>query len=1078
MLKNHFNILLLFLLSIPAIGQKTAFESSPNYWKNKLPFAGYWQQDVAYTIHATIDETTDKITATETLVYTNNSPDTLYHVFFHLYQNAFQPGAYLHHLQLANDEHPRYGKYESKKQGTQINAITADNENVSLFLDNTILKVSLAKPILPGGKATFQINFTTYYDNGSTRRRMKKYDAWRYTHYNGCQWYPKICVYDRKSGWNTDQHLNREFYGDFGTFDVTLDFASNYVLEATGVLQNENEVLPDTLKQKLAIKNFAAKKWDEAPSIITPYKKGERKKWHYFAENVHDFAFTADPSYRIADTIWNGVRCVAIVQEPHASGWQDAASFCADIIRCFSTDFGMYEYPKMVVADAADGMEYPMITLDGGASPGYRSLLIHEVGHNWFYGMLGNNETYRAFLDEGFTQFLTVWGLEHLFGDTIPVPNYKNKYVKHFSEAGLVRDRNAYLGYLRDATLHQDPALNTHSDGFNGALGHGGGYGHVYSKTATMLYNLQYVLGDELFQNAMKYYVEKWKFCHPYPEDFRDAITAYTHADLKWFFDEWLETSKNIDYKIKSVQHINNSDTFIVKIKRNGRMQMPIDLRITAKNDSIQDYYIPNTWFEKNTIAPNDTFTRNAIGYAGTEKTKVTLLPKWYGWDKLLNEYNAVIIAPNGIKNASIDPSNRLADINYFNNLWRKNVLVKFDAKIANYPELRKYVIWMRPDIWYNAYDGIKIGFHAHGSYMNVKHIFSFDSWINTHLLQNTPTLSKETKRKADWFNYRFTYQTPINKLIKNTTVYGMAQWLDGLEMYKVGGVMQLPNNFSIDLQLKAFTRPKNTGKYYLLYPDAWSTFWTKRHNINTSLNLTVRYNYYKTKANGSVILKWRSATLFNQSNYHYLELTQTNATYLGPLDIRTRFYARLGVGNRMPLESALYLAGGNPEEMMESKYYRANMFLPASQQYFDNAIGNYHFGGGLNVRGFNGLSVMPSTVENAYGKSGVAANIEIDFNRIIKVKNQKLKSIFDLNTYWFTDIATIANSYSGKQKAEKLYADAGFGIALTIKRFAFLQNIKPLTLRFDMPFITSQPTDASGKKVQFRWLIGINRCF
>ena len=120
---------------------------------------------------------------------------------------------------------------------------------------------------------------------------------------------------------------------------------------------------------------------------------------------MHDFAFTADPTYRIGEAEWNGIKAIAMVQEPHASKWQNAAQFSADVIRVFSEDIGMYAYHKIIVADARDGMEYPMITLDGGKDPSYRGLLAHEIGHQWFYAQVGSNETYRAALDEGFTQF-------------------------------------------------------------------------------------------------------------------------------------------------------------------------------------------------------------------------------------------------------------------------------------------------------------------------------------------------------------------------------------------------------------------------------------------------------------------------------------------------------------------------------------------------------------------------------------------------------------------------------------------------------------------------------------------------
>ena len=184
--------------------------SNPHYWKNRPPYEGYWQQDVAYKIKANIDEVSDIITGYEELTYTNNSPDTLYFVYFNLYQNAYQPGSYLDKLHQENDVHPHYGKYESARLGITLDEITANGNTLKTQYDNTVVRIYLDKPLLPHTATTFNIKFRTYYDNGSVRRRMKKYGAWGYKHYNGCQWYPKICVYDRKAGWNTDQHLGRE----------------------------------------------------------------------------------------------------------------------------------------------------------------------------------------------------------------------------------------------------------------------------------------------------------------------------------------------------------------------------------------------------------------------------------------------------------------------------------------------------------------------------------------------------------------------------------------------------------------------------------------------------------------------------------------------------------------------------------------------------------------------------------------------------------------------------------------------------------------------------------------------------
>ncbi len=1083
-----------YVMFFPALGQQYSdigpannFQSAKNplYWKNKKPFEGYWQQDVHYSIKAAVDETTDIITGREQLTYYNNSPDTLYYVYFNLYQNAFQPGSYLDNLQENNDAHISYGKYERQKLGTVIDEITnKDSLTLVTKLDNTILKVFLDVPIAPGSAKVFNIKFRSFYDAGSTRRRMKRYKTWGANHYNGCQWYPKICVYDRKSGWNTDQHLNREFYGDFGTFDVELTFASNYVLEATGVLQNESEVLPDTLKKKWDIYNFKDKKWDSAPSVITPYNKDERKTWKYHAENVHDFAFTADPSYRIHDTIiypgranGQGVRCVAIVQEPHAPGWQNAADYLAKIIATFSRDFGVFEYPKIVVADAADGMEYPMLTLDGGRDVEYRGLLVHEVGHNWFYGMLGNNETYRAMMDEGFTQFLTAWGMEAIDGDTV-VYRFGPKtgrYYKRFFEPTKVRESKCYYGYISDAAIYNDEPLNTHSDGFNGALGQGGGYRHVYMKTATMLYNLQYVMGDSVFSAAMKHYVAQWKFAHPYPEDFRNSVSQFTHIDLNWFFDEWMETTKNIDYKIGCIKKGEFKDQYIIKLKRKGRMQMPVDLQVTSKNDSVYNFYIPNTWWQK------PEFDKNA------DTVHFQTLPKWYGWDKLQPAYNATVNVPGGIKNVVIDPSERLADINMLDNRKHGNVELRFDSHIYPPASSKKYRMYMRPDVWWNAYDGFKVGVNANGSYMGVKHAFSLTVWINTHIAQGGKryNLDSDERRKAGYFSYRFDYSNAIDNVMKNTTFYFHSQWLDGCEMYKIGLTKRFPSDFSADVNLKAFTRNRGEWRNYLLYPGEWDAVWTSNKKFNVSLNLSATYTYNRPKFNGYITAHLRSAGLTSAFNYNYLELTNILKASAWKFDFRTRVYGRYGTGKDVPAESALFVAGGNPEEMMDSKYYRSAGFVPQS---FANSykadINHLHFGGGLNLRGYAGY-LVPEKDKNgvimpAYkGNSGFAVNAEVDFNRLVPVKNQKLKSIFQLNTYLFADAGAIAyvNS-SNNQQLSQIRTDAGAGLALTIKRWGVLQGIKPLTFRFDVPFFISHSPYVNQQHFAFRWVVGISRTF
>ncbi|MCB9255812.1 MAG: M1 family peptidase [Chitinophagales bacterium] len=1052
---------------------------NPYYWANKKPYADYWQQDVYYKIYATINEKTDIIEGKEQLVYWNNSPDTLKVVYFHLYQNAFQPGSYYDNLYHNNGASPKYGKYESQGLGTVINSIKVSGKEVKTTIDNTIMIVHLNDYILPHTGVQFDIDFDTYYDVGGVRRRMKTFMSYGRKQYNGCHWYPRIAVYDHKFSWTTDQHLGREFYGDFGTFDVTLNFANDYIVAATGKLLNEEEALPADLRAKLDLKNFANKPYGERPSTIIPYEEGKRKEWHFYAENIHDFAFTANPHYRIGEAEWlpegdpnKAIKVYSFVQEPHASGWQNAADYTAKVIQVYSEDIGLYAYHKMIVADARDGMEYPMITMDNGSDPGYRGLLAHEVGHNWFYGMMNNNETYRAFMDEGFTQFLTSWSQEKIDGKYVATNSAKSKYINKFREAREVREDEIYYGYIRDASLGKDPQLNTHSDGFNGALGQGGGYGHVYSKTGAMLYSLQYTLGDDLFLEAMQYYFSKWSFCHPYPEDFRQSIIEYTKTDLNWFFDQWLETSKTIDYKVAKVKRVKGEDnSFEIKIKRKGRMQMPIDFQVEDKEGRLFDFHIPNQYFQKETDA--------------------TILPKWTGWDNLHPSYVAKVSIPEAyeakkvkIRNVKIDPSWRLADANVLNNSKKDKVEWAFDSHIWNYPDWKKYRIYYRPDLWWNAYDGIKLGWHLNGNYLNRKHLFELSAWYNTRLLQgNLPqeAIDQEGNKyyTNDRINFNFWYKTALDKFMPNTNLELKARFLDGLALGQFG-LNKSFKKLQIYAYLKSMCRKEANDANYLIYPNEWTM--EKR---NASLNFGLLYPISNRKGNYSAELSLLArSSVTKDLNYQYAELSYVEEVVLGGFNWKTRFYTRLGT-KFTPIESSLYFAGANPEQLVENKYTRSSGFFPNSWiGAYGPETNHFQFGGGLNMRGYAGYYLVEEDVSGkavaAYrGNSGVAINSELGFDRWIKWKKlPKLKQRFDVDTYLFADLASISYLNSNKQSEwSELRADAGIGASFTIKRWWKLSNIKPLTIRFDVPFIVSH-APAAESNVKFRWVLGINRAF
>ena len=1058
-------LLLFILVSVASFAQAqynplsppNTFRSADNplYWKNREHATDYWQQDVHYRIAANVDEQTDMVSAKMELSYWNNSPDTLYEVFFHLYQNAFQPGSFHDLFDQGNGHKHTFGKYEADGKGTEVLSLTLNGQEAKQELDNTILRVVPNKPILPNSTTEFKIEFKTYFDQGSMGRRMKKFSSGDFTHFDGVHWYPRISVYDPKFGWTTDQHLGSEFYGDFGTFDVALTFASNYIVEATGFLLNREAVLPQELRAKLDLKNFADKPWGEPASTIIPYDTTQHKTWIFHAENVHDFAFTADPNYRIGEAEWNGIKCIALAQESHASGWQNAADYTAKTIKVLSEGIGMYNYHKMIVADARDGMEYPMLTLDGGWDPNYRGLLVHEIGHNWFYGQVGNNETYRAALDEGFTQYLTAYGLRKIDGDTVVTEEPEGWYRKKFEKPSLAIDDEIYYGFMRSATQYRDPQLNTHSDQFDQNYYHG--YGHVYYKTAAMLYNLEYVLGDTLFNRALKNYFEEWKFRHPYFDDFRNSVGRFTKTDLNWFFDQWLESTKHIDYAVKRIRKTNEG-AYNIRFKRKGDMQMPIDFTVIDKNDSVHHFHIPNTWFVKETDA--------------------TVLPKWTGFGNMNRKYDAEVIVPDGISRVIIDRTTRLADVNMLNNSSNSPLSIEVDHQVYNRPDWRKYELKARPDFWYNGFDGVKVGLHVNGSHFNTNHRFNAWLWANSGFGQwDVPSNVKQNEFMP--VNFLFDYRTSMAKYWKNSQIDASGRVLDGLYHGELGFQKKtLSEKTTFRLSFKLLYRHEDRDVAYLLNRDTWNA-----EKMNNSFNFDINHRYRYHHGSGELNFGLRSSSLGSDYDYHQLKLEAKNETKLWRLILKTRMYAQLGTGSDWAPESQLYLGGANPEQMMDNKFMRSSGIFPSDWATFQESSNYLHYGGGLNLRGYVGY-LAPEDVDGEIvfafaGNSGASINAELEFDEIFGLRPWWTRNWLDIDLYLFGDLGFISTNDEGDDLTFATpRADAGLGAAITIKEWGVLEKAKPLTIRFDMPLFLNRTPALDPNPWAFRWVIGISRAF
>ena len=1074
---------------------------SPNnshYWKNKKPYEGYWQQDVHYTINAILNEEDELINGQEILVYTNNSPNTLTEAYFHLYQNAVQPGSLTDELYKQNKAKVTFGKYEAQKLGTVIHSIQInpednpirdeprESQNIAFEIQNTLLKIKLPTPLKPGDSIAFHIDFTTYFDRGSIRRRMKVYDHHGYKHFNGVHWYPRICVYDRKFTWETDQHVEKEFYGDYGFFNISLTLPNHYVVEATGTLVNKDDVLPAALRKQLDIANFKDKPIGSQPSVITE-PNGSFKTWNFQAVNVHDFAWTADPTYRIGETTWNGLQCVAIAQENNAAGWQQTAQFTAKVIATYSRDFGMYNYPKIVCADAADGMEYPMITLDGGYYPSHQGLIAHEVGHNWFFGMVGSNETYRAALDEGFTQFLTAWCMRKLTKESQP------------------ELKRAFAGYMEDAIDGTDEVLETHSNDFHSATGHGGGYKHVYYKTASMLYNLQYYLGDSVFLQAMKNYVEQWKFCHPYIEDFRNSIIQSAQTDLNTFFDQWFQTNKSADYSIKRITPLKTTNYYRVTLQRNGKMVMPVDL----------DFLITPSATKRNVskrnLAQSHIFYAVTIPVSQYQKPGRYNLKPWIGWDKLRPTYTFDIEMPvdGKVKQVWLDRSGRLADINRVNNVWKKRSEWRLDlGNGANTNYLGVYQGLVRPAVRYNVASGVLLGAVASGQYAGRKKEFNLGLWYTSGWqarYSHAPKLQYQAKFKHQTRGGgTYYYQSLLYNEI-NTHELGWFNRIGKTEYGLNGKSMQRYHRLQYNID-QPFYNPWINSQLsgrdpYFPQRDQLDGFLSTANQwsyvAQAQLNLYVKQAYSGWGKSGSVRFDMRMPSPWSNSQYGFVQLEWKHFQPVGKTLLRLRSLAYFGGGNNPTPESVLYLASANPEDAFQQDLYRDfGMYNLNNSSTQWNTI---QVNGGLNLRGFNGYSA-PKTVKQANGNDttlaffrgnqGLGINAALDltpyFRWIPKVK------LLGINPYLFGDAGIIGQPLNSlntnremvtSQVYSRLLADAGFGASVNLRNWSTitknkaLRAAKPINLRVDFPiWVNAVQNDDSF--VQFRMRVSVGTDF
>ena len=579
----------------------------------------YWQQRVEYKININFDHESHQFLGDQNLIYYNNSRDTITKVFFHLYFNAFQPGSMMdvRSRSLPDPDRrvmDRISKLNEDEIGFhEIKKIQQNGKDLKYHVQGTILEVELIDPLLPNESTEF---YMEYFSQVPVQIRRSGRNNKEGIDYSMAQWFPKIAEYDRK-GWHAHPYIAREFYAPWGDFDVSISINKNYIIAATGILQSK-------VKEK---NNYI---------------------WNFKVKNVHDFVWAADPDY-VHDILKVDSENLELhfyyleTNEDMVKNWKRLQEDAPKAFKFMNKIFGKYPYTKYSIIQGGDGgMEYPMATLITGerSYPSLLSVTIHEALHSWYQMLLGTNESYLAWMDEGFTSFAQNITQIYLFNDI-----YKLDLVNP-----LKKSYERYYSFIKSGL--EEP-LSTHSDHFSTNQAYGVG---SYTKGAMFLMQLGYIIGEDILFKALKRYYNEWKYKHPDEYDFIRIMEKESGIELDWYIDYWINTTHTIDYSLEIKEK--NENKISISVNKIGKIPMPIEIEVLYEDFSKENIYIPLSIMRGK--KKNDP-----------KKQEYILLDDWewvnntyeIDFDTKIKKIKKIEINPSG-KMADIDQSNNKIDLN------------------------------------------------------------------------------------------------------------------------------------------------------------------------------------------------------------------------------------------------------------------------------------------------------------------------------------------------------------------------------------------------------------------------------
>lgn len=615
-----------------------------------------WQQRVKYTMNIDMDVNTSRFTGKQKLEYTNNSPDVLNKLFYHLYFNAFQPGS---SMDIRSQElgknvingrqdwdarvRDRISKLKENEIGYQkIASIKINGVPQTFKYHETILEVNLTKPLMPKSKTVIEMEFEAQVPQQI--RRSGRDNPNTGVRYSMSQWYPKLCEYDYE-GWHPTPYIAREFYGVWGDFDVTINIDKNYKLGGTGVLVNANEI---------------GWGYDKPGTELKTITK-DKRSWHFVGNNVHDFMWAADPEYKhIVRKMPNNGTTLHVLYNykendtKNDSAWTLVADAAVQVLPFMESKFGKYPYPQYSFIQGGDGgMEYPMGTLLSGPGLG---TVFHEWMHSWYQMMLGTNESMYAWMDEGFTSYAEDL-ITKFYTGKLSIEEYRgmlkrnpaNKNLQDMMPALPDEHSGGYAGYFTLVKSGYEEPLTTHADHFNTNFGYSTA---AYAKGEVFLEQLGYIIGAAPRDKMLLEYYKQWRFKHPNSNDFVMVAEKLSGIKLDWYKEYFCNTTKTINYAIDSLWE--ETGVTKVRLKRLGQMPMPIDLQVTFNDGSTEMHYIPMNLMFGEKPAENAAQKREVHeAWRWTHPAYVVEIKH------RLTDFKAV----------EIDPSKRMADTERKNNL-------------------------------------------------------------------------------------------------------------------------------------------------------------------------------------------------------------------------------------------------------------------------------------------------------------------------------------------------------------------------------------------------------------------------